>query len=68
MQTRAHKCCVVAGPQPEWEASVLGHDKRTLLKEVVLPLIVTNNALSRLALDFNKRLAAAQANAGATPG
>ena len=49
-----------------WEPRVLGHDKRMLLRDVVLPAIASNTQMGRLAIDYSDRLKKAMAyqNAG----
>lgn len=48
-----------------WSSHILGQNKRDVLSDLVLPIILACNPMAKIALDFRERLEAATATAGA---
>lgn len=48
-----------------WQSHVLGFNKREMLESVVLPIVMSVASLSKIAIDFTERLAAARNHNGA---
>lgn len=54
-----------AAQSRQWDDQVLGRSKRAVLSDIVLPIVMSSTALSKVAVDFSERLQAANAASSA---
>jgi hypothetical protein len=48
--------------QDEWQAKLFGKSKRDILQQIVLPIVLSANSVTKIAVDYGERLKVARQN------